>query len=186
MRRLCEDIADRSSEYAHVDMSRVAVRFCQARSRARHGLQATLTPLRFKGGARTVERRGKLWRIEPILDRQGHEMLYLLSFYLPRFLDQTLEEKLTTVFHELWHIGPAFDGDLRRHDGRCYAHGASGREYDEQVRRHARRWLALKPDSRLYEFLRHDFAQLRRRFGAVRGSHIRAPRIVPLQARSSA
>ena len=30
------------------------------------------------------------------------------------FLDQTFEEKLVTVFHELYHISPAFDGDLRR------------------------------------------------------------------------
>ena len=42
-----------------------------------------------------------------------------MSFYLPRFCDQSLDEKLSTVMHELWHISPAFDGDIRRLPGRC-------------------------------------------------------------------
>ena len=83
----------------------------------------------------------------------GREFLYLLSFYLPRFLDLPLEEKLSTIVHELWHIGPRFDGDLRRHEGRCYAHGRSQREYDAAMDRLAQRWLAADPPQHLYEFL---------------------------------
>ena len=39
-------------------------------------------------------------------------MLYLLSFYLPRFLKLPWREKLATVIHELWHVNPQFNGDL--------------------------------------------------------------------------
>src|SRR5262245_3155456 len=106
IRRLCEDVAARLPDLAHVNMERVAVRYCQVRKGVSHGLQASLTPLRFVGGSKVTERRGQRWTIQRVLDHSGREMLYLLSFYLPRFLDLPLLEKLRTVFHELWHISP--------------------------------------------------------------------------------
>src|SRR4029453_13473942 len=98
-----------------IHLERVATGIRGARHRQPHGLYATLTPLRFADGATIDVRRGRRWRIEPIVDATGREYLYLLSFYLPRFLDLPLEGKLATIVHELWHIGPRFDGDLRRH-----------------------------------------------------------------------
>ncbi len=56
MSRLCVDVTDRLDEFSHIDMSRVAVTFAQARRRVLHGLQAKLTPLRFEGGATTTHR----------------------------------------------------------------------------------------------------------------------------------
>jgi predicted metallopeptidase len=178
MRRLCVELAGRLPELAHLDMARVAIRFCQARAATRHGLQASLTPLRFQGGQRYVRRRGQTWTIEPLYDADGREMLYLLSFYLPRFLQRPWQEKLATVVHELWHVGPAFDGDLRRHAGRCYAHGNSQRQYDALTHELSSRWLALSPPAEIYEFLRHDFSQLERRHGRVFGQKIRTPRLI--------
>ena len=113
MRRLCVDITQRLPDFRHVRMGEVAVTFSQARRRVMHGLQAKLTPLRFEGGALTTTRGGRQYTIQRwYADEQ--EMLYVLSFYLPRFLEQTFREKLITVVHELYHISPAFDGDIRR------------------------------------------------------------------------
>ena len=112
MRALCADLCGRLDELAHVDLSRVAIRFCQTRNHSRYGVYASLTPLRFAGGMRTTRRRGRTWTIERLYNDAGREMLYLLSFYLPRFLDRSFDYKLSTVVHELLHIGPAFDGDL--------------------------------------------------------------------------
>ena len=127
-------------------MSRVAVSFSQARSGTRAGMYATLTPLRFPGGRIHTVRRGRKWGMQKVKDHNGQEMLYILNFYLPRFLDLPLREKLDTVVHELWHIGPKFDGDLRRFGNRCFAHGPSKKQYDRQVvadgRRVARRIAA--------------------------------------------
>ena len=94
-------------------MRRVAVSFSQARSGTRAGMYATLTPLRFPGGRIHTVRRGRKWGMQKVKDHNGEEMLYILNFYLPRFLDLPFREKLDTVVHELWHIGPKFDGDLR-------------------------------------------------------------------------
>ncbi len=178
MRSLCADLIARVPELGHIDLARVAIRFCQARRRVGHGLHASLTPMRFEGGALCCRRRGQTWTVERLFDASGREMLYLLSFYLPRFLERPLEEKLTTVVHELWHIGPAFDGDLRRHPGRCWAHTASQKEFDEGARRLVQGWLALDPPAATYEFLRHDFHDLERAFGGVYGQKIRTPKLI--------
>jgi predicted metallopeptidase len=178
MRRLCADLAARLPELAHIDVSRIAIRFCQARKPVRHGLHATLIPLRFAGGATVCSRRGRQWTIERLYDASGREMLYLMSFYLPRFAQQAFEDKLSTVVHEMWHVGPAFDGDLRRHEGRCWAHTHSAAQYDAHVRQLALKWLALNPPPDIYEFLEHRFGQLERRHGRVVGQRIQTPRLV--------
>ncbi|MEX0978574.1 MAG: hypothetical protein WDZ48_06970 [Pirellulales bacterium] len=178
MRRLCDDLCARLSQLAHIDMRQVAIRYCQARQSTRHGLFASLTPMRFAGGELSSRRRGREWTVERLYDDAGREMLYLLSFYLPRFLEQPLSEKLSTVVHELWHIGPAFDGDLRRHDGRCYAHGHSQQKYDAHVDQLAAQWLALDPPAEVHEFLQSDFRQLARRHGRIIGQKIRTPKLI--------
>jgi hypothetical protein len=164
----------------HIDMGRVAVCFAQARKAVSHGLYATLTPLRFEGGALIQERRRRRYAIQRVYDERGREMLYVLKFYLPRFLETSFEEKLTTVFHELWHINPEFNGDLRRHSGRCYAHTHSQKEYDREMARLWRRWLDLAPPPALYEFLHLKFRELEQQHGRVYGLKLPHPKLVPM------
>ncbi len=178
MRRLAQDISLRLPDLAHVRMEHVAIRFCQARKAVPYGIQASLTPLRFENGARTTRRKGRTWTIQRIFDESGREMLYLLSFYLPRFLELPWREKLATVIHELWHVGPEFDGDLRRHAGRCYAHTHSQRKYDEHVAGLVDRWLSLGPPDELHAFLQHDFRELDRRHGPIYGLMLPSPKLI--------
>ncbi len=180
MRAICADIARRLPPLSHVDVDRVAIGACRTRNGSAHGVFATLTPLRFAGGEEFQNVRGRRRRIEPILDSDGREFLYLLNFYIPRFLDLPLEEKLSTIVHELWHIGPRFDGDLRRHAGRCYAHGHSKKAYDDEMDRLTRDWLAADPPHHLYEFLQHSFEELIAEVGPLRATRWPAPKIVPV------
>lgn len=179
MRALCGDLCTRLPELAHIDMGRVAIRFCQTRNRTRFGVHASLTPLRFEGGSLAGRRRGRTWTVQRLFDAGGREMLYLLSFYLPRFLERPFREKLETVVHELWHIGPAFDGDLRRHPGRCYAHSHSQKQYDAHVELLAGRWLSLEPPPAVFEFLQCGFDELAQRHGHVYGQRIPTPKLIP-------
>ena len=181
MRLLCADLVGRLPELAHIELDRVAIRFCQARNRAAHGIQASLTPLRFEGGADYVARKSGRWVIERVQDVDGRELLYLLSFYLPRFLNHSFEEKLATVIHELWHISPEFNGDLRRHSGRCFAHSHSQRQYDALMHELANKWLRLGPPEAAFGFLRCTFGELERRHGAIFGLRIPTPRLRKVQ-----
>lgn len=180
MRRLCEDIVTRSPELSHIDLSRVAIAYARSRKPVAYGLQAALTPLRFEAGSRYTTRRGRRWSVQKVVDREGREMLYILSFYLPRFLDTPYKEKLTTIFHELWHVSPSFDGDVRRHEGRCYAHTSSQNEYDRAMWDMAKSWLSLDPPEPLHAFLHYNFKELTRRWGHVHGTRIAAPKLYPV------
>lgn len=185
MERLCRDLCARVDELSHVDMSQVAVGYRQTRQRVKHGLQASLTPLRFEGGAESGRIRGRRYACPRVIDRHGRECLYVLNFYLPRFFDHPLEERLTTVVHELWHIGPEMDGDLRRHEGRCYAHGASQKEFDDHAARLAQRWLAADPPADLFVLLEGSFAELLAEHGGVTGARYATPKMAPLSGRAA-
>lgn len=180
VRALCDDMVRRLDDLSHVDLSRVAISFCQTRKAVRHGMYASLTPMRFAGGRTETVRRGRRWGLQRLFDPSGREMLYILSIYLPRFLDLEFHQKLSTVVHELWHISPQFDGDVRRFRGRCWAHSGSQKRYDTQVETLTERWLKSGPPAAVYEFLREDFRSLSRRYGRIYGCKIRAPRLIPL------
>jgi predicted metallopeptidase len=182
VRRLCADIGRHTEALRHIDVSRLLFAVTQARSGRTHGLQARVTPLRFLEGRLRRRRRGVSYQVQRYFV-SGQEMLYVLTFCLPRFLDQDFDDKFITLFHELYHVSPAFDGDLRRHDGRYTIHSHSKRGYDEHMAALARSYLANGADPRLHAFLRLNFAQLQQRHGYVVGAVVPRPKLIPIPAR---
>src|SRR5262245_58358508 len=179
MDALCRDIVRRSAELAHIDLSRVVFSINLARNGRRHGLQARVTPLRFRGGALATIHRKTAYQVQRfVLD--GREVLYLVTFCLPRFLNRDFEDKLVTVFYELYHISPDFDGDLRRHAGRYCAHTGSQKKYDAHMGELAKAYLNDGADPACHAFLRLSFGQLCRRHGAVVGLHLPRPKLIPV------
>jgi len=176
---LCEDVCRRMPAFRHIDMRRVMVTFVRCRNTLSWGYQAKLTPLRFEGGATAERRRNHMYRIQRYFVGDL-EMLYVLTFYLPRFLNQTFEEKLVTIFHELYHVCPDFSGDIRRLDGAFCIHSHSQKEYDAHMAAFAREYLAMKPPARLFDFLKLNFNQLESRYGAVVGVTAPAPKLIPI------
>jgi hypothetical protein len=59
VRYVAHDMIERLPELAHIELDRVAFAFCQARKRVRHGLFASLTPMRFASGSTSGVRRGR-------------------------------------------------------------------------------------------------------------------------------
>ncbi len=176
---VCEDLSVRVPDLRHVQMDRVALSFCQTRRGTSHGMLAKLTPLRFEGGELTTVRDGQTWTIQRLY-AGAREQSYILSVYLPRFFDLPFEEKLNTLVHELYHISPRFDGDIRRFGGRCYAHSASHKVYDEIVEMLCQGYLRRRsPRSPLLKFLHHDLAALRDAHGAVIGAQVPIPKLIP-------
>src|SRR5690606_9692948 len=148
-------------------------------SRVSHGLQAKLTPMRFESGTLTAQRYGREWTVQRLY-RGRTEILYILTFYLPRFQNQTYREKLITVFHELHHVSPRFDGDIRRMEGRYHVHSHSQKEYDRQMEAFVDEYLRQGPPPELLQFLRLKFSSLQKRHGSVVGLQIPIPKLIPL------
>jgi predicted metallopeptidase len=178
LRGLCADAARRCPDLAHVDVDRILVTFTPSRTRSRYGLQARVTPMRFRDGALARRVRGRPYQVQRYFV-DGREVLYLVTFCLPRFLDQTFHEKMVTVFHELYHIGEKFDGDLRRHPGRYAVHSHSKRDYDRRMGELVAAYLAGGPDPEAFSFLRWGYADLWRYNGGITGVVVPRPKLLP-------
>lgn len=176
---VCRDMASALPEMSHINCDRIAFCFSQARNRSSYGIFASLTPLRSAGGSTRIVRRGRPYNIQRVVSSTGVEILYILTCYLPRFMDLSFREKLITLYHEMWHIGPEFDGDMRRHDGRCYAHTHSQKEYDAQMGLFVDQYLSGNPNERLLQFLELNFDELHQHHGPIIGQKIPRPKLIP-------
>lgn len=179
IRRLCADVAARCPDLAHIDPPAVLFTFTTSRTRRSAGLLARVTPMRFREGAQTRRTRGVVYRAQQYYV-DGREMLYLVTFCLPRFLDLSFEEKFITVFHELYHISPQFDGDLRRHGGRYEVHSKSKKDYDAHMAVLVERYLADHPNPGAFDYLRLGASDLWRLHGGITGVTVPRPKMIPL------
>lgn len=179
MRALCADVAVRCPELLHINMPRVLLSFTLSRNRSRYGLQARVTPLRFRDGSLTRRHGATEYQVQRFFV-DGSEMLYLLTFCLPRFLDQPFREKLVTVFHELYHVSPKFDGDLRRHPGRYTVHSHSKEGYDSQMAKLVGEYLAGHPEPEVFQFLRLSYRDLWEAHGGITGVVVPRPKLLPV------
>jgi hypothetical protein len=180
MKEICEDIANHSEPFWHLKVDRMLFTFTQARSSQSHGLQARVTPMRFRDGAPIRNHRGRKYRVQQYLVDES-EILYIVTFCLPRFLNRTFDDKLITIFHELYHISPFFNGDLRRHAGRCEYHTSSQKGYDREMAAYARGYIQKQTDSSKYDFLRLNYSQLIHRHPYVVGYQVPRPKLIPIE-----
>lgn len=175
MEDLVRHVTANCPELAHVQTDRIMISYFQTRSPGAHGVYASVQPLRFADGSRTTRRRGRTYAM-PEITHEGNEIMYIVYFALPRFANLSFEEKLTTVFHELYHISPEFNGDIRRFTGKYYAHGKSRKRFNECVQTLADRYMTLPGAEEHVAFLRKSFDELRKEHGSVIGNRIRPPR----------
>jgi len=178
--RLCQDITSNCPAFYHIDPQACMFTVTPSRSQRRHGLLARVTPLRFPDGQRYRRRNGSLYQVQRYFVEE-QELLYVVTFCLPRFLNLPFEEKLVTVFHELFHISPYFNGDIRRHDGRCSKHSQSKREYDEAMRELVRQYLNSHNRPAVLGFLHSTAAQLTASYGGITGVIVPRPLVVPVR-----
>ena len=179
LERLIRDITARTPELQHITAEKLLVCVSTGRT-TRGGSLAKIHPLRFPGGEKSVRtRRGRrsVLCTMPSITHQGEEMLYVIYFLVPRFLELSFREKLITIFHELYHVSPACDGDIRRFPGRNYAHGSSTKNYNLLMGKLVDSYLELLPDRSALAFLEGDLPALRSRHKAIVARRLQAPRI---------
>lgn len=182
MRDVVRDVVATLDELRHVDVDRVLLAIAQARQSSTHGVYASCFPLRFEGGEQEVLHKKRRFRM-PTLRHEGREILYILYFMLPRFHEeQDYREKLATVIHELYHISPHFNGDIRRFPGKNFAHGHSREVYHAAMRRLADQYLATSPRAHDHEFLARPFSELMEHPGGVVGTCIPRPKPILVDA----
>lgn len=165
-------LGKRVARLSHINPGQILHGVSQARSRSRYGVYAQCHGLRFKHGRREHKTRdGWAW-MWPELRVRGHEILYYITYFLPRFLDQPPRERLQTLLHELYHIHPLFNGDLRRFSGRNEFHGSRYDDFDGVVD-HMLEEAMPHIEMERFPFLTHSFDELVTRHGGVVGNRLR-------------
>ncbi len=177
--RVCVDIARKVPQLHHIDPTRMLFGITRAKGGGRHGLQARITPLRFEGGELIGRSRGRRITNQRYFVN-GREMYYIVAFCLPRFLNRDFPLKLMTIVHELYHVSPEFNGDLRRYPGRNFAHSHSHKEFDAIIMKLVGEYLSAEADQQACAFLRLSFGQLCRRHGGIVGVHLAKPKLIPV------
>lgn len=154
IRGLVGEVVRTVPELQHIQPGKLLISATFNRSPRKAGLLAYVLPLKYRAGS-PVERRVRgpkeyHWAMMPV-QREGVEILYILYFMLPRFLLLSPRDRIETVIHELYHISPQFNGDLRRFRGRSVLHG-SHKAYDAKIRSLTDTFLASLEPSRARYF----------------------------------
>ncbi|MCC6808268.1 MAG: hypothetical protein IT381_12670 [Deltaproteobacteria bacterium] len=140
LREILRDVAARVPELKHLQPDRILVTYGQARKKSR----ATTRPYAFAETSTRKSENGALYK--PIVKLQGRRMRYEITLRPLFFLRSSAQDRLRTIFHELYHMSPSFDGTLdvrRRHD--ALPRSAFDKELKPLIRRYASRmpaWVA--------------------------------------------
>ncbi len=109
LRIAAQDMINRIPDLQHIKLERVhfAVFFTRKASR-------TLTYARCYPLTREIKTKGRRsFKLSKVLTNSNLEARYLLAFAWERYWEMTPRDRLETLIHELYHIGPKFDGEAR-------------------------------------------------------------------------
>lgn len=127
---LIQQISLRFDSFSHIDSKRILVCVGSNRTGGRGGgIYGKLVPLKFKDGAEMLKFNGRYYAMPRIIEN-GLPLQYVLYFYTPKFFNLRAFEKIKVIFHELYHISPKFNGDIRRMGKVKLAHGSSKKKFD--------------------------------------------------------
>lgn len=172
------DVIRSCEEFSHIDPKNIAVSYTPSKTKGKYGLQAKIYPLRFEGGSieKTVD--GHLFRLDEIFF-DNEPVYYIIAFCVPRFLNLAISEKLETIVHELFHISPKFNGDIRRLSlGAKAAHGSSKDIFDRFVAKIVKRYLYSAERALLPKFLYFDYKKLAQHYSEIKFEKLKIPRII--------
>jgi predicted metallopeptidase len=156
---LIRQITTHSHFYSYIDTSKVVVCLGSNKRNGRGAIYGKLVPLRFQNGSDILSFKGRNYTIPDIVNN-GLSQLYVLYFYLPRFFNLSAEEKLKVIFHELYHISPEFNGDIRRMGSVKKAHGSSKKRFDLKFEKEVQLFYEYISKTPYIDFLKMDSKSL--------------------------
>lgn len=149
---LITDVCRRISSFSHINTEKIHICISSNRAGGRGATFGKLVPLKFKGGEEVLYHRGKCY-VMPKIEVNSIRILYLIYFYIPRFTDLAPLDKLRVIFHELYHIHPEFNGDIRRFGKSGSAHGKSKKQFDTKFEKEVITYSQTIHNTTAWEFL---------------------------------
>lgn len=177
---IIQDIAGSVPSLQHIDVERTLVCIGSNKTGKRGGTYGKLVPLRFENGTGVLKYHNRYYGIPEVI-HDGRSYLYIIYFYMPRFFNLSFEEKLRVIFHELYHISPEFNGDIRRMGAVKKVHGHSKKRFDTLYAEELKSFITSLRNERHINFLKMDSRSIFSRFDVVTAMRMKNPRPVLLK-----
>lgn len=178
---IIHDMVQTTEEFKKFDLNRILVCCASNRKDCRGATYGKLLPLRFKDGAEIVKHNGRFYTI-PKVKINDSEILYIIYFYIPKFFSLSAKDKINVMFHELYHISPEFNGDIRRMGNFKAAHGHSRKSFEEKYIEYADIFFEKIKDTPYCSFLKMDTHELHKEFKTVKYRRMKSVKPVVLAA----
>ncbi len=177
---IIRDITVECPVFSHIDIDRIMICVASNRSGSRGGTYGKVVPMKFEKGSSLLKHRGRVYTM-PAIEHQGKTCLYIIYFFMPRFFDLPAGEKLRVIFHELYHVSPDFNGDIRRMGKKKAAHGSSKKHFDSHFEEALNKYLELLPRRECNSFLSMSSRELYAAHQRIIGRRMKVPKPIMLQ-----
>ena len=174
---IIRDMIERTEEFRLFDINRILVCCSTNRNTSRGGIYGKLVPLKFENGSEIIKHKSYYYSI-PRLTVNNIDILYVIYFYIPKFLDLPAEKKIDVMFHERYHINPDFNGDIRRMGKFKKAHGHSRKSFDEKYKEYAESFYSYIKNTPFIKFLEMDTKTLKNEFPELSYRRMKVPKPV--------
>ena len=179
--QLIETIILQTGIFKHIDIQRILICIAFNRRNGRGGgIYGKLVPLKFKDGSSTLQYRGKYYTMPRIINK-GIQQLYIIYFYTPKFFDLSPLEKLRVIFHELYHISPEFNGDIRRMGSFKAAHGSSTKRFNSKFEEELKIFYEYVQNTEFFSYLKMDIRSLRANYKEIYSRRMKLPKPVRIK-----
>lgn len=174
---IIKEMINNTEEFKLFDINKILLCCGTNKSTSRGGIYGKLVPLKFENGNDIIKHKGFYYTI-PRLTINNIEIIYIIYLYIPKFLDLTAKQKIDVMFHELYHINPEFNGDIRRMGKFKKAHGHSRKSFDEKYREYAEVFYEKIEDTPFMNFLNMDTHALKKEFKRICYRRMKVPKPV--------
>ena len=173
-------IIHQTSIFKHIDKNRILICLSSNRGNRRGGTYGKLVPLRFKDGSESLQYRGKIYAMPKVVNNKINQ-LYIVYFYFPKFFDIDPYQKLRVIFHELYHISPEFNGDIRRMGKVKASHGHSKKQFDSLFENELKTFYKYISKSEYINFLRMNGKSIHKNYHNVYCRRMKVPKPVIIE-----
>jgi predicted metallopeptidase len=178
---IIHDMVKSTEEFKSFDLNKILICCASNRKDFRGATYGKLLPLRFKDGSEIIKHNEKFYTI-PKVKMNGIEILYVIYLYIPKFFNLSAKDKVNVMFHELYHINPEFNGDIRRMGEFKSAHGHSRKAFEEKYIEYADMFFNKIKDTPYYNFLQMNTDEIQAQFKKVKYRRMKSIKPVLLAA----
>jgi predicted metallopeptidase len=169
---IIHDMIKSTEEFKPFDINKILVCCASNRKDSKGAIYGKLQPLKFKDGSEIIKHNKKYYTIPKIV-LNNIEILYIIYLYLPKFLNLSIEDKINVMFHELYHISPEFNGDIRRMGKFKAAHGHSKKSFEANYIKYASNYFSKINGTPFYSFLQMSSEDLKKQFKVIKYRRIK-------------